>query len=397
MVVDFNLSRFVRSCLHDLKPYEPGKPIDEVKRELGLDEVIKLASNENPLGASEKAKEAVKSVLDQSHIYPDGSCYRLKTALAAKLGVEAKQLIVGNGSDEIIKLLAETFLNDGDQVLAPVPSFSEYWFAAKVMNAEVIGVPLCEDFTYDVDAMINAVGPRTKLIYICNPNNPTGTYMTKSQLEKLLAGIPSDVVVVMDEAYAEFVGQEDYPDGLDYINKHRLVVLRTFSKVYGLAAYRVGYGIGHPELIGFINRVREPFNVNSFAQEAAIAALADADHVKASVDLVRESKELFYREFEAMGLKYIPTETNFIFVDTGVDGRQVFDKLMRRGVIVRSGHVFGRTTYIRVTFGTMEENAIFLSEFKAVMGEERTKDRRETKEDRRQAAEDRRKIEDRRK
>lgn len=361
------LSRYVRNCLHDLKPYIPGKPIEEVKRELGLESVIKLASNENPLGASASAKDAVRQLLDQSHIYPDGSCYELKQALATHLQVAPEELIVGNGSDEIIKMLAETFLNQGDEVIAPVPSFSEYWFAATVMNANVVGVQLGSDFGYDVQAMIDAVTPKTKMLFLCSPNNPTGTYLCKADLEKILAEIPDDIIVVIDEAYAEFVTADDFPSGIDYIHQHRVIVLRTFSKIYGLAAYRIGYGVADAEMIHYINRVREPFNVNSFAQTAAIAALADEEHKQESRQLVADGKEYLYREFADLGLKYVDSEANFVFVDTGVDGKQVFHKLLVRGVIVRTGDIFGYPTYIRVTFGTSEENKRFISALREVL------------------------------
>lgn len=362
-----NLQRFVRNCLHDLKPYIPGKPIEEVKRELGLERVIKLASNENPLGCSEKSKQATRDMLDLSHIYPDGNCYELKQAISKHLNVSTEKLIIGNGSDEIIKLLAEAFLNQGDQVIAPVPSFSEYWFAAHVMNAYVTGVPLNDDFTYDVDKIIAAVTPKTKMIFICSPNNPTGTYLAKQGMQKLLDNIASDIVVVCDEAYYEYVVAEDYASGIDYIEDYRVVVLRTFSKAYGLAAYRVGFAVTSAQLINYINRVREPFNVNQFAQVAATAAISDQEHVKKSIQLNETGKKYLYRELTQMGISWIDTQANFIFLDTGKDSKQLFELLLKRGVIVRSGDVFGYPTYLRVTIGTVEENKFFITELQAVL------------------------------
>ncbi len=364
-----DLSRYVRNSLHDLKPYIPGKPIAEVKRELGLDHVIKLASNENPIGASWTAKEAVKKELDSSHIYPDGNCYELKQALSKALRVPEEQLIIGNGSDELIKMLAETFLNPGDEVVAPTPSFSEYWFAATVMNSKVVGVPLNEDFSYDVERILAAITPKTKLVFLCSPNNPTGTHLTREQLEMLLQQVPKDIMIVIDEAYAEFAIADDYPNGVDYIDQHRVVVLRTFSKIYGLAAYRVGYGVAAKELIHYINRVREPFNVNHFAQVAATASLADENHIEQSRQAVARGKEMLYPVFDQLGLSYIPTQANFVFVDTGIDSQTVFRKMMQRGVIIRTGDVFGYPTYIRVTFGTEEENLMFINAFKEVLAE----------------------------
>jgi histidinol-phosphate aminotransferase len=364
-----DLARFVRNCLHDLKPYEPGKPIEEVKRELGLTHVIKLASNENPIGASEASKDAVSKALENSHIYPDGNCFELKKALADNMQVSTDQLIIGNGSDEIIKMLAETFLNQGDEVIAPTPSFSEYWFAATVMNAKVTGVPLKSDFSYDVDAMINVVTPKTKMIFLCNPNNPTGTYLTKDELERILNSIPKDIIVVIDEAYCEYANASDYPNGVDYIDNYRVVVLRTFSKIYGLAAFRIGYGVANAKIINYISRVREPFNVNSFAQVAAIAALTDEDHLLKSRQIVEQAKQMLFTEFKQMGLSYIPTQANFVFVDTKKNARDIFTRLLKRGVIVRTGDIFGQPTYIRVTFGTQKENEFFIKELKAVLAE----------------------------
>jgi len=362
-----DLARFVRNCLHDLKPYEPGKPIEEVKRELGLTHVIKLASNENPIGASEASKDAVSKALENTHIYPDGNCFELKKALADHMQVSTDQLIIGNGSDEIIKMLAETFFNQGDEVIAPTPSFSEYWFAATVMNAKVTGIPLKNNFNYDVEAMIRAVTPKTKMIFLCNPNNPTGTYLTKDELEQILNSIPKDIVVVIDEAYCEYATASDYPNGIDYIDNYRVVVLRTFSKIYGLAAFRVGYGVANANIINYIGRVREPFNVNSFAQVAAVAALTDEAHVENSRQIVEQGKQLLFTEFEQMGLSYIPTQANFVFVDTKKNAREIFKMLLKRGVIVRTGDIFGQPTYIRVTFGTQEENEFFIKELKEVL------------------------------
>lgn len=351
-----------REEILSIKPYVPGKPIDEVKRELGIDDVIKMASNENPLGPSPKAVETVRQVLSEIYLYPDGSCYELKKSLSEELKVETVNLLVGNGSDESIKLIAEAYLNAGEEVIVPTPSFSEYEFAAKIMGGKCVYSPLDEDFRLDLSDMAGRVTSRTKIIFVCNPNNPTGTIVRGEEIVKFLDRVPEDVLVVFDEAYYEYITDPGFIDTVDLVRKGRsnVIVLRTFSKIYGLAGLRIGYAVGHEEIIGSMNRVREPFNVNILAQAAAAAALKDEGHVKASRELNETGKAFLYGELERLKLKYFPTEANFIWLDTGKDSRELFRQLLRKGVIVRTGDIFGYDSFIRVTIGLREQNERFI-------------------------------------
>ncbi|HHV93221.1 MAG TPA: histidinol-phosphate transaminase [Firmicutes bacterium] len=345
-----------RKNILDIAPYQPGKPISEVKREKGLTDVIKLASNENPLGPSPKAVAALQQSLGSLHIYPDGSCFELRQALAKRLGVDPMELIFGNGSDEVIKMLGLTFLEPGDEVLTCEPTFSEYAYAAHLMGARFKSLAL-KDYAFDLEALLTAIGPKTKMVFICNPNNPTGAYVNKSAVEDFLAGVPHHVLVVFDEAYYEYVTAEDYPDTIRYVREGRnVVVLRTFSKIYGLAGLRIGYGIAPGHIAQLVRRVREPFNVNAAAQIAALAALEDEEHVRRSRELNEAGKAWLYLELEKLGLEYVPSQTNFIFVDLKQDSQVVYQRLLDRGIIARSGGVFGCPNWLRVSIGTEEEN-----------------------------------------
>ena len=345
-----------------IKPYVPGKPIEEVQRELGISDVIKLASNENPLGASPLALEAVKNALTNIHIYPDGSAYKLKNTLGEKLGVTPNQIVIGNGSDENIKLIAEAYLNPGEEVIVPTPSFSEYEFAAKIMGGKCIYSPLDGEFSLDLDDMLERITPKTKLIFVCNPNNPTGTVVSGEEIGDFLAQVPENILVVFDEAYYEYVTEPDFMDTVDLVRQgvRNVVVLRTFSKIYGLAGLRVGYAVAHENVIASIERVREPFNVNILAQAAGTAAINDEAHVKASRELNEVGKSYLYREFQAMGLRYYPTQANFIWVDTGKNSKELFGRLLQKGVIIRTGDIFGWDSFIRVTIGLPEQNERFI-------------------------------------
>jgi histidinol-phosphate aminotransferase len=356
-----------RTEIFTIKPYVPGKPIDEVKRELGLDDIIKLASNENPLGPSPLAVQAIRQMVDQLHLYPDSNCFYLKEKLASVNNIENSGVIVGNGSDELLKLISECFLNKDDEILFGQPSFSEYEFTALIMGAKCIAVPL-NDFTHDLDAMLAAITPKTKLLYICNPNNPTGTTVNGSEIAKFMQKVPDNVLVIFDEAYCEYVENEEFTSGLKYVQEGRnVIVLRTFSKIYGLAALRIGYGLTTPELAGAIERVMEPFNVNSVAQIGALAALEDLPHVKRSQELNAQGKKYLYEQFENLGFKYVPTEANFIFVDIKKNCKEVFAALLKEGVIVRTGDIFGYPNFIRVTIGTPEENERFIKSLTKVL------------------------------
>ncbi|MGE5557601.1 MAG: histidinol-phosphate transaminase [Bacillota bacterium] len=358
--------QIARPQLAAIKPYVPGKPIEEVQRELGITDVIKLASNENPLGPCPEAREAIKKAADKVSLYPDGNVYYLKNALAERLGVEAKNIMVGNGSDEILELLGHAFLTPDSEIIVADPTFSEYEFSARLMGAQVKSIP-CRDMRHDLPAMKAAVSRRTKIIFLCNPNNPTGTYVTKAEVDDFLDGLPGDIIVAFDEAYFEYAEAGDYPDGMNYFREGRnVIVLRTFSKIYGLAGLRVGYGVAPEGLIAMLGKVREPFNVNLVAQEAARASLGSS-HVEKSRALNGAGKNQLYRAFEKMGLKYWPTETNFILVELPRDCREVFAALQKRGVIIRTGDIYGLPKCIRVTVGNLEQNERFLRELAAVI------------------------------
>ncbi len=359
-----------RECLEEIKPYVPGKPMEEVKRELGLQEVIKLASNENPLGPSPKAKEAMEQALGEVNFYPDGNCFKLKATLSEKMGVEEGQLIIGNGSDELFKILTETYLHPGEEAVMPTPSFSEYEFAVRVMGGVPRHVPLKQDFEYDLQAILDAVNERTRMVFICNPNNPTGTIVRHRELVELIENLPPQVILVVDEAYSEYASDPYFPQSLDLFEmEHPMLVLRTFSKIYGLAGLRIGYGIGSQELISDLTRVKEPFNVNHLAQVAAEAALRDDLHLARSRTLVEESRRQVAVGLEKMGLIPVPSHANFFFLNIKMDSREAFPQLLKKGIIVRTGDIFGQPHHIRVSFGTLKQNRLFLEALEEVREE----------------------------
>jgi histidinol-phosphate aminotransferase len=350
-----------------LVPYQPGKPVEEVQRELGLTEVIKLASNENPLGPSLRAVQALRDAAEKVYLYPDGACYELRQSVASHLQIPQDHLIFGNGSDELIHYLGVTYLQPGDEVIQADPSFVRYEAAAILNGADCIKVPL-KNWTHDLEAMADRITERTRLIFIANPNNPTGTIVTRREVEALLDRLPERVLLVLDEAYYEYVESHDYPRGVDYVRQGRnIILLRTFSKAYGLAGLRLGYGIARPQIIGHLNQVREPFNVNLIAQAAGAAAIADLEHVERSRQVNAVGKQTLYRAFESLGLEFTPTEGNFIWVDVGRNSREVFNALLRRGIIVRTGDIFGAPTHLRVTIGTPTQNEAFLNALEEVL------------------------------
>ncbi len=346
-----------------LKPYSPGKPISELERELGIREAIKLASNENPWGPSSKALQVIERASASLHRYPDGGAHDLRQALAHKWQVSNDQVLVGNGSDEIISLLIKTFLAPGEEAVMADLTFVMYRLSVLSAHGIPVEVPL-KNWTHDLPAMIDAVTDRTRLFFVCNPNNPTGTMLTAKEVDSALARLPDHVIVVFDEAYYEYVRDAEYPDSLRYVREERPVVaLRTFSKIYGLAGLRVGYGITTTEIAGYVNRVRPPFNVNSLAQEAAQAALLDDEHVAKS-RAMNEAEMTFLEEgLTAMEFTTIPTQANFIYFDAGMDGGCLYDALLQEGVIVR--HIRG--SMIRVTIGQPKENRRFLEALKHVV------------------------------
>jgi histidinol-phosphate aminotransferase len=357
------MALYIHPDIRSLTPYVPGKPIEELQRELGLDRVIKLASNENPIGPSSRALAALAGATDNLHRYPDGGGHRLRQVLAERWKVSSEQIILGNGSDELLGLLARAFLAPGDDAVMADHTFVIYRMEVTAAHGNPIVVPLT-NWTHDLDAMAKAVTPRTRLLFVCNPNNPTGTMVSAEEVERLMASVPNDVVVVFDEAYFEYVRDPRFPDTIAYVRDGRnVVVLRTFSKIYGLAGLRIGYGITTPEIAGILNRIRPPFNANSLAQRAAAAALGDEEHVARSRSVNAEGMAQVSQGLEALGLTPIPSQTNFLYFDVGRDGRQVFEALLREGIIVR--HIEG--TMLRVTIGLADENAAFLQALRKVL------------------------------
>jgi histidinol-phosphate aminotransferase len=336
--------------------YQPGKPIDDVKREFGLTEVIKLASNENPFGCSPKAKEAIAAQLDTLAIYPDGASLMLRWELAEFLGVKPAQLIFGNGSDEVVQMIARAYLEQGTNTVMATPTFSQYRSNAIIEGAELIEVPL-KNGVHDLEAMAAAINDQTRVVWVCNPNNPSGTIVTRDELEAFLQKVPKDVLVVLDEAYYEYVVDPAYPQAVPMLEHYpNLIILRTFSKIYGLAALRIGYGIASEEIVGHLDHVREPFNTNTLAQAAARAALQDQAFVEECRKRNREGMKQLTDRFDEWGLSYFPSQTNFVLVDLQQDSDAVFRKLLEQGIIVRSGRALGFPGYQRITVGSAEQN-----------------------------------------
>lgn len=357
-----------RKVLGKIKPYSPGKPIWELQQELNLDRVIKLASNENPIGPSPKGTAAISAELAELNRYPDADTVDIKEAIAKKLDVQKEQLIVTNGADELITLLSEAYLDEGDEIIVPYPSFSEYDFGADLMGATIVPVPFDENFQFDIQKVTNAITDQTKLLYICSPNNPTGTYLSKTDLEALLHAVPEHVLVVFDGAYSHYATAEDYTDGIEYVKAgENLLVLQTFSKVYGLAGIRVGFGVAPAEVIQTILKVKEPFNVNSLAQAAAKAAITDDEHVHQSIEQNEAGAKMLYQAFTDLGLNYVETMSNFILLRLGPNAEELYNELLKKGVIVRYGKIWGLPEYVRVTIGTEEENTFFIEKLKEIM------------------------------
>ncbi len=363
--------QFYKPYIQTIHPYQPGKPIKEVERELGLRHVIKLASNENALGPSWKAVRAMRKALREVHLYPEGPCFYLVKRLAEELGVQENQIIIGNGSNEIIEFLVRGFISEGDQVISSETSFLVYPILTQACGAEYVSVPM-KDFRYDLNGILEAITERTKLIFIANPNNPTGTYVTASEVEHFLSRIPKDVIVCFDEAYIDFVEARDFPHTLFYVKSERpnVVILRTFSKSYGLAGLRVGYGLANAELIGYLHKIRQPFNVNSLAQVAATAALDDRFFLWRTKHMASSGRRFLYRRLKKLGLTYLPSQANFVLVDTGQDADKVFEALLREGIIVRSMKAYGLPTWIRVTTGRRSQNAQFYQCLKKCLARE---------------------------
>lgn len=369
MAVDF--VQLAVPGVRSLSPYQPGKPIDELARELGLNEkdIVKLASNENPLGPGPKALAAIEEAMEEITLYPDGAGFELKKALSGKLGVQADQITLGNGSSDILDFITRVFVNDGDNIVVSQHAFAIYGLVARMVGADCIEVP-AKDFGHDLDAMAAAINDKTRVVFITNPNNPTGTWLTQSEIKGFMDKVPEHVLVLLDEAYFEYVHEADYADGITLLPAYpNLVVARTFSKAYGLAALRVGYSISSPQLADLLNRVRPPFNVNSLAMAAAVAALNDTEYTNSSIAVNDAGMAQLTAAFAEMGLGYIPSVGNFVSfrVPDGVSSMDVYRKLLGKGVIVRPVANYEMPEYLRVSIGTEAQNAAFVSALRAVL------------------------------
>jgi histidinol-phosphate aminotransferase len=347
-----------QSGLDGIETYVPGKPVDEVKREFGLTDVIRLASNENPQAPAPKAVAAMQAALVELNSYPDGESYLLRQALAAHLGVLPEQVAVGNGADGLIMETCMAYLDRGDEVVVSRSSFPVYDVYAQTMRARMVKTPLRE-YGLDLEAMNAAITPRTKLVFVCNPNNPTGTIVTAAEVDAFLQAVPEDVLIVLDEAYYDFVGSPDYPESLRYVHEGRgnVMVLRTYSKVYGLAGIRLGYAMADQAVFAPIQKIREPFAVNALAQVAGAAALEDAEYLRRSVAANAAGREYLYGEFEQLGLFWVPSHTNFILVRVGPRAAEIVRELLTHGVIVRPCGGYELPEFLRITVGTPAQNA----------------------------------------
>ncbi len=354
-----------RSALAGIQAYQPGKSASDLGAPI---KTIKLSSNENPLGASPRVAEAVAREVSDAHLYPEGSGKALREEIARRLEVEPDNVVLGCGSDEVIRLLAEAYLDPGDGCLFADTTFSQYSFVARIMAAREIVVPL-NDGVHDLDAMAEAARrERPRLCFVCNPNNPTGTYVRMRDVERFLDRVPSETLVVFDEAYIEYADADDFPDSLNYLRAGRpLVSLRTFSKIHGLAGMRVGYGVAPSEVVDALQRIRPPFNVNRFAQAAALASLADPDHVQQSRELNIRERGRVGDALSQLGMRVLPSQSNFVFVESDVDGSLVYEALAGEGVFVRQGTAFGRPFGLRITIGTPEQNDRLLSTLERVL------------------------------
>ncbi|MGA9520518.1 MAG: histidinol-phosphate transaminase [Myxococcaceae bacterium] len=354
--------------IESLQPYVPGKPIAETEREYGISDVIKLASNENPLGPSPKAVEAMKQALAESHIYPDAASYYLVQALAKHLGVEPKQVMVGSGSNEIIELLIRTFVTPEDEALLCKGSFLMYKVSLQAHGRPFREVPMKPGFRYDLEAMAKAITSKTRVIFLANPDNPTGTAFGRAELDAFLKAVPEDCLVIHDEAYFEFCDLPDYPNGVELAQRYpNVVALRTFAKAYGIAAARVGYGVMNPALVSYMNRTRMPFHLTTIAQAGAIAALEDAEHVRRTVELTRRGLRYLEAELPKLGVEVPRSHTNFVFCDFKKPAAPIYEGLLRMGIITRPVPGYGFPNALRITVGLDEHNERLVTALKEIL------------------------------
>jgi len=355
-----NIYRLAVTGVQQLIPYKPGKPIEELERELGLDRIIKLASNENPLGLGEKALAAIQAILPELALYPDGSGFLLKQALAKKYAVDVDQITLGNGSNEILELVARAFLTPELEVVFSQHAFAVYPIVTQALGATAVVAPAL-NYGHDLDAMLQKVTGKTRLVFIANPNNPTGTLLSQASLERFISALPDTVVCVLDEAYFEFVSRIEPINSIDWLKKFpNLLITRTFSKAYGLAGLRIGYGLSSPQLADILNRVRQPFNNNTLALVAADAALADDEHLHETLTVNARGMQQLTDGFKNLGLEWIPSAGNFVLVDLKQDGLPFYEALLRKGVIVRPVGVYELPNHLRISIGTAAENQLFL-------------------------------------
>jgi len=361
------MKKLISQGIEALVPYPPGKPIEELERELGITGSIKLASNENPLGPSPLAMEAILKHLKTIHRYPDGSGYYLKSKLSTRFGLPQDQIVIGNGSNELIELIIRTFLMPGEEVIQPFPTFLVYEKIVTGAEGKLITIPL-SDFRVDLQAMSEAVTPKTKILFINNPNNPTGSALLKNEVIEFLKSLPRDIILVLDEAYIEFVTDHAVARGLDLLTYHPLIiVLRTFSKLYGLAGLRIGYGFASEKIVDYMNRVRQPFNANTLAQVAATAALDDTEFVSQTLTVVRDGLSYLHDQLEKLGLEYVPTQTNFFLIKVPMKAKKTYELMLKEGVIVRSMDSYGLADYIRINVGLPKENERFVKTLRKVL------------------------------
>lgn len=366
--LDCDFSHLAVPGVAGLTPYHPGKPIEELKRELGLDDIIKLASNENPLGPGEAARASLMDLPDIGR-YPDGSGHALRAELAEHHGIRADQITLGNGSNDVLELIARTFVGPGDEVVFSEHAFAVYPLVTQAVGGKAVVVP-ADNYAHDLRGMARAVTERTRVMFVANPNNPTGTWGTASELRELIESLPGHVILVLDEAYFEYAQAADYPNASIWVSEvPNLVVTRTFSKAHGLAGLRIGYGISHPQIADLLNRVRQPFNVNAIAMQTAMAALHDSRHVERSLEINKAGMQQLIEGFDSLGIHYLPSLGNFICIDMEQPARSIYDALLREGVIVRPIDNYGMPNHLRVTIGLKEENARFLAALAKVLGD----------------------------
>lgn len=353
----------VQASIRNCATYQPGKPIEELQREMGLSDVVKLASNENPLGPSPLAKKAIEKALNEVHLYPDAAHYRLRESLASRLGVDIEEIMVGNGSEEIFSLLIRSYCQPGDNTVGCGAAFLAYRVCTQVHGAEYREPPLDKNPEREAEAILRLIDDRTRILFLPNPNNPTGTFLSRKLMKKILDGVRNrNLIVVLDYAYKEYARSPDLPDGMEfYRDTPNLVVTRTFSKIYGLGGLRVGYGVAHPDLLLPLRKVKMPFNVTSLGLSGALAALEDEEHVRRSVELNNEGMAFLEKEFARMGLEFWPSQGNFLLVKMPSDPMAIYHQMLRQGVILRPVAGYGLKEHLRVSIGTPSENRRMIS------------------------------------